>query len=595
MLFRNFKIGLRLTLGIGLIIAMLLGVCVFLMRSVRTIADFTTLLYRHPYTVSTATLRIQGNITAMHRSMKDVALAGNNGELASAVRKVNAYEADVFSDFDLVAERFLGDKTEIEALREEFAGWKMIREEVIELTSEGRNEEAAAITKQKGAAYVNALYTDVQEVLDFAYNKADTFLDNAQDTIASKFLIANILMVSILALAVMIAFLITRSIARPLRRFFEGFSQGSRGNLLVRIQDASNDEIGRLGVSMNDFLTVLSGRVKNVRRAAERWRYLSGKLSTNMERTAAAATKITGSVDHVRQRISEQAASVSQSSAAIEQVVSNIVSLGRLIETQADNVGESSGSIEEMAANIDSAVQNIEEVNRHFLDLKRASDRGIDYIHESNTLIQEVSTESEGLKETNRIITDIAASTNLLAMNAAIEAAHAGEAGKGFAVVADEIRKLAESAAIRSKEIEAKLNAVIELVAKVVEKSRDTGEAFENVNRLIGTVNDLEAELKNTMVEQNKGSKVVLDSIGRINEITSNVRAGSEEMGSGSRQVLEEMARLVDISREVGASIEAVSTNTMEIDTVVREVSGMTATNSKAIGWINEQLEIFQV
>ena len=51
MLFRNVKIGLRLTLGIGLIIA-------------------------------------------MHRSMKDVALAENIRELESTIRKVNAYEEE---------------------------------------------------------------------------------------------------------------------------------------------------------------------------------------------------------------------------------------------------------------------------------------------------------------------------------------------------------------------------------------------------------------------------------------------------------------------------------------------------------------------
>ena len=595
MIFRSFRIGLRLALGIGLIIVMLLAVCMFLMHSTRIIADYTTRLYRHPYTVSTAVLRIQGNITAMHRSMKDAALAGNSAELESAVSKVNAHEADVFSDFDLVGERFLGDKAEIETLRGKFAEWRTIREEVIELTSEGRADEAAALTRGKGAAYVDMLYGDIQGVLDSASDKADTFLAGARDTVKSKFLIAAVLMTFILALAVIIALLLTRSIVGPLQRFFEVFSQGSRGSLLVRMEDSSKDEIGRLGVSMNDFLTVLSGRVKNVRRAAELWKSLGGKLSANMERTGAAAAKITGSVGDVQNRISEQAVSVSESSSAIEQVAANIESLGSLIETQADNVGESSASIEEMAANISSAVQNIEEVNRHFSELNRASERGMEYIRQSNALIQEVSSESEGLRETNGIISDIAAKTNLLAMNAAIEAAHAGDAGRGFAVVADEIRKLAESTALQSREIEAKLNGVIELVAGVVEKSRDTGEAFERVGGLIGTVNRLEEDLRNTMAQQNTGSRTVLDAVGRISEITAKVRSGSREMENGSRRVLEEMARLVEISGEVSVSMEAVSSNTMEIDSVVKEVSSMSSTNMKAVSWINEQLEIFQV
>ncbi len=592
---RNIRIGIRLSIGIGFIIALLLGLCVLLINTIKTTADLTEQLYRHPYAASTASLKIQSNIIAIHRSMKDIALARNAAEFAAAVARINSLETQTLEEFKILEERFLGNKSIIEDLNEDFVGWKPIRDEIISLTEKGKLEEVRKINTGSGAVYISTLDRNVQEVLTLTDGNAETFMADADQTIEKALITALILIGTSVIAAVFIAIILTRTISKPLTRFYESFSAGSQGNLSVRIGDSSKDEIGRLGGHMNDFLSQLSNRVKNIQDTGTNLMAVGHELAINMEQTAASSIQISSNVRTVKDRIADQSASITESSAAIEEVVSNIDSLGGLIETQSLNIGESSESIEQMVKNIGFATKNIAEVNRSFEDLKTASERGLEYIEKSNSIITEVSHESEGLKETNRIISNVASQTNLLAMNAAIEAAHAGEIGKGFAVVADEIRKLAESTTLQSKLIESRLNSVITLVENIVETSKITEEMFQHVNGLIETVSRLEKEVERLITEQNSESQVILDSLEKMSAISSSVNQGSKEMKIGSRQVFGEMKSLIDITEDVNRLIEGVAENTQEIDAVVTKVSRIGETNLEAVERINKELEIFKV
>ncbi len=146
-----------------------------------SLADLTNKMYRHPLTVSNAVLEVNANIIAMHRHMKDVALARDNSELEKAITQVNHYEKLVYDRFDIIQERYLGAQTTIDAAKKAFIDWKPIRSEVIALRRAGDHEAAAAITKGKGADHVELLSRRMDALIIFARHKAEEFLNNSKD------------------------------------------------------------------------------------------------------------------------------------------------------------------------------------------------------------------------------------------------------------------------------------------------------------------------------------------------------------------------------------------------------------------------------
>lgn len=166
----------------GMVIGVLIGIFAFVSsRETKKIADLTGKMYRHPLAVSNAVLRANTAIIAMHRSMKDVALAENTQQLEFAITRVDGHEQEVYQEFNLIRERFLGKTAIVDKAYNAFVAWKVIRDEVISLQREGKQKDAAAITKGKGADHVRLLNQNIQELIDFARNKAAEFLTDSQD------------------------------------------------------------------------------------------------------------------------------------------------------------------------------------------------------------------------------------------------------------------------------------------------------------------------------------------------------------------------------------------------------------------------------
>ena len=218
-------------------VALLLGVMGNIaIREVNTLAELTEKMYLHPLTVSNAVLEANTNIIAMHRYMKDVVLARNKKHLDEAVSMVDAEEKLVYQHFDLVMQRFLGDKSKIRQARQTFAGWKTIRSEVIQLTLQQKYNKAAAITRGKGAQYVVLLTTQMDGLIEFARNKAMEFRLSSQSAHSQSVTYLNLLMTFLLLLVAMISIFSIVSVKRgqkqlelnekKFRNLFDTMAQG---------------------------------------------------------------------------------------------------------------------------------------------------------------------------------------------------------------------------------------------------------------------------------------------------------------------------------------------------------------------------------
>ena len=291
----------------------------------------------------------------------------------------------------------------------------------------------------------------------------------------------------------------------------------------------------------------------------------------------------------------KQNSSVSETAATVEQISRAMNSLNELIVDQSSSVTESSASIEEMVANINNVNKIFSSLGEHYKNLVAVSDDGKKKLGIVNSQINEISVQSGDLMETNRVISGIASQTNLLSMNAAIEAAHAGEAGKGFAVVASEIRKLAEISAAQSKEVGQKLSSIKAFIDSIVSSSDEAEKTFDIIMEVVTTIDNLRAEIENSMAEQIEGSRQILEAISNINSITQAVSSGSKEMNEGINMINNEIAKLKMINSEVFSSISEISAGTKEINMSMQSVKETSEITSEAIEAVITEISRFKL
>ena len=247
----RLKIGHRLLLGFGVVLGLVLLVGLVGISTIWTLAEINDRMFNHPLAVSNSAREIRAHIYAMHRSMKDVALASDEAQITAAVAQVEAHERGVYSRFVLLEARFLGDPRHVRQARTTFAAWRPIRQQVIVLTRAGDRAGAVRITRGKGARHVARLMSEAKVLVDFANRKAEQFHDAANQT-RDRLLTTMVLLVSLVLLASLaVVVLITRSITGPVGQLQRVARKMARGDLTARSQLRRDDELGTLAVAFD--------------------------------------------------------------------------------------------------------------------------------------------------------------------------------------------------------------------------------------------------------------------------------------------------------------------------------------------------------
>lgn len=247
--------------------------------------------------------------------------------------------------------------------------------------------------------------------------------------------------------------MIQRSITVPLGRFVDFVDRIGKGDLTGRAQITSNDEVGKLGVGINDMVAGLKS--------------MSGQILNVTESMNAAAAEILASTQQQAAGTKEQAATIQQINATMEEVRQ----AGLKITERARQVADAA---EAGASTAVKGLNTVQETNNTMEAIRRQ----VEDVAEN---IVALSEKTQAISEIIVTVNDIAERSNLLALNAAIEAADAGEQGNRFSVVANEIKNLADQAKestvqVRTilVDIQKRINSSVLLTEEAVKRT-DTG------------------------------------------------------------------------------------------------------------------------
>ncbi len=470
---KNVKIGYRLGFGFGIL---LLLACISFYVSIyylHHLAGNTTQLYEHPFTVSRAALRIDGDIVRIHRAMEEVRVAETPAEIRAAAATIPEYEERIISDFKIIEDRFLGNKEAIESARILFEEWRPIRQEIIENRLTGG---AAQFMEGSNTRQVEALSEAMSRFIQDAEANATRFMEHAHasDEWAMKFDIGVAILM--IGLGLFFAFFITRSITRPLARAVSVADRMAENDFTVEVDVDRKDEVGQL-------LRALERLVEN--------------LSLTISANAAAS-------DSLSQAASEQAASLEESSSSMEEL---------------DSMTKQNAHSAEQANEI--VVKTREDMKGAMASLEKLT-----------AAMTEISGVSKDTSKIIKAIDEIAFQTNLLSLNAAVEAARAGEAGAGFAVVAEEVRNLAMRAADAAKETAALIEKTVRKIGEGSKLVSETNEVFTTVDEGSTKIGDLVSEIAAASKEQASGFEQISKAIAEMDKVTQDNAATAEELAS---------------------------------------------------------------
>ncbi|MFT5758160.1 MAG: methyl-accepting chemotaxis protein [Alteromonadaceae bacterium] len=335
-------------------------------------------------------------------------------------------------------------------------------------------------------------------------------------------IVAAILTITILF---SVAFSISNTICHNLAKVvhsFKGIAQ-ENGDLTVRIQTNSKDEIGDLVFWFNSFMNKLQEVIKQIVETAQ-----------PLAQTALTVDELSGlsktSADQQMQTVEESLLSVHEMSQSVASITSNA-------SDAADAAKKANGEAEKGHMVVNDTITGIREL--------------ADNVTESAGAILKLQEDTNQVNQVLEVIKSIADQTNLLALNAAIEAARAGEQGRGFAVVADEVRNLASRTQESTKEINQILTQLQEAAQSAVstmEKSKvqvegsvanalKAGDSLSAITETVNLISDMNSQIAVATEEQHQISNLMVTHVENIKHRAEEASVVSEKMNTVSHNL----------------------------------------------------------
>lgn len=549
---KNLKIGKKLLVTFGIIVAMLCLTVVVAVASLFEVRGNFTTFYENPYVINNYAMDMRRSMQNMAKYLGYAVMTDDIQQTADYVASAQEEAEALEAGMAFMKENFTGDMSLVNNFESSMASIKDDRERVFDLAKQNRNNEASKLFFDN----VNPGLLEAQKCLQEISRIAQTDADDSYTSADSMAKMATVLLVLVavgaLILTIVLAAYLTRSLTRPIKEIEMVSNRMAEGDLKVQVQYTSKDELGalsdsirKLGGNMNDIIGDVDylldemangnfviqskkshGYVGDFSGILVSMRKLRDRLSNTLSQINESANQVASGSDQVSSGAQELSQGATEQASSVEELAATINDISNQVKETADNANEARQITEQTGDRVASSNQQMEEMI---------------------AAIRDISSKSEQIGKIIKTIEDIAFQTNILALNAAVEAARAGAAGKGFAVVADEVRNLAS----KSSEASKNTAVLIEDTVKAVEIG--TGIANATAESLISVVEGATAVVsmvdKIAAAAEQQADSVAQVTLGidQISSVVQNNSATAEESAAASEELSGQAQMLKDL------------------------------------------------
>jgi methyl-accepting chemotaxis protein len=503
--FRNLRIGVRLGVAFAFILALLMALGGVGLLRLSELRDQLNLVVENRYPKVLLAADIKNDVNLIVRNVRAMLIDNDEHSMHKTRADNEAARARIGEAMDKLDRTLQAPETRriLVELRERRASFVGDQDAFVGLLAAGNRDAAIELALGK----MRKDQHDYQQAIDTLLGELGHQFKQASDEGNKGYEVGRLMILLLggasIGLATLMAWVVTRSITRPIGSAVEVAKAVAAGDLRSEIRVETKDEAGQLLQALKDMNAGLARIVMEVRQSSD-------GIATGSSQVA------TGNQD-LSQRTEEQASNLQQTAASMEQLTGTV----RNNATTARNASEVA----------DSAC--------------RVATEGGDVVEQVVHTMSEIAQASRKIADITGVIDGIAFQTNILALNAAVEAARAGEQGRGFAVVASEVRALAQRSAQAAREIKGLIGDSVSRVQSGSELVDNAGRRMSDIVAQVRRVNEMLSEISQATAEQTTGIGQVNDAVSQLDQVTQQNAALVEQSAAAAESLKQQAARLV--------------------------------------------------
>jgi methyl-accepting chemotaxis protein len=572
---RHLSIATRIYAILGLSLGFSLAAIAFLLFQIRHVNSRYEDVLATEIAQQARACTMEVSFKAQVQEWKNILLRGGNPlELVKYRESFFRYEAQVRQQA-LELKKAVKDPYALAQLNEFLAAHERLRGEYRAALASydgqpGAAQAADRLLKGQDRAPAEA----IERIVTALQRRADDVMAATQASVVRQRWLIGVSTVAAFLAVLVAGVLITRGITRPVLQTMSVLEKVAQGDLTSRLEVASRDEVGRMGLALNQAVEALrkAAEQEKQQQAAERARQQQAAEleQQQVERERQQATEVKQKVDSILAAVSAAAAgdltqpvtvagtdaigqmgeglaqlltklrgnvaNIAHTSQALASASQQLTAVSQQLASTAEETAAqakvASVAAEQVSQNVTTAATaademgaSIREIAKSANEAARVATGAVSVAQRTNAIVAKLGESSLEIGNVIKVITSIAQQTNLLALNATIEAARAGEAGKGFAVVANEVKELAKQTARATEDIGRKIEAIQADTQSAVA-------AIDHIGKIINQINDIQNTIAGAVEEQTA-------TTGEIGRNAAKAARGSSEIAQNVTGVAE--------------------------------------------------------